>query len=99
MPIVSESLRKYPVVALLERTCTKELALPDGYKFEKGERVMIPVWSLHYDTKYFPNPERFDPQRFSAENKVAIKPNTYMPFGDGPRACIGMLLNLVSFHI
>lgn len=48
------------------------------------------MFSLHYDENYFPDPEKFIPHRFSDENKGNIKPFTYMPFGVGPRNCIGM---------
>lgn len=62
-----------------------------GYVIEKGLTVRIPVASFHYDPAYFPDPESFIPERFSDENKHNIKPYTYMPFGEGPRACIGTL--------
>jgi cytochrome P450 family 9 len=56
---------------------------------------MIPVWALHRDPKYFPNPSKFDPERFSEENKHNILPMTYCPFGLGPRNCIGKLNSFV----
>lgn len=49
----------------------------------------IPIWSLHRDPKYYDDPEKFDPERFYDENKHKIKPYTYLPFGIGPRNCIG----------
>lgn len=51
--------------------------------------VFLPVWCFHRDPNYFPDPEKFDPERFNDENKHNIKPFTYLPFGVGPRNCIG----------
>lgn len=50
--------------------------------------IWIPIFALHRDPKYFPEPERFDPERFNNKNKIYIKPYTYLPFGSGPRNCI-----------
>lgn len=52
-------------------------------------QVMTPVFSIQRDSRYFPDPERFDPERFSEENKGSRPPCTYLPFGDGPRMCPG----------
>lgn len=56
--------------------------------------MWIPNFSLMRDPKYFPNPEKFDPERFSDDNKDSINPTTYLPFGIGPRNCIGILLKI-----
>lgn len=52
--------------------------------------ITIPIMAIHHDSKYYSNPEKFDPERFSDVNKQNIKPCTYLPFGLGPRNCIGM---------
>lgn len=88
--VISETMRKYPTLSGLMRYCTKSITTSDGYKIEPGDTVLIPVWSLHHDPEYFPDPEKFDPERFSEQNKELIKPYTYLPFGEGPRMCIGM---------
>ena len=49
----------------------------------------VPIWCFHRDSQYFPDPEKFDPERFSIENRGKIDPDTYIPFGVGPRNCIG----------
>lgn len=51
--------------------------------------VILPVYGLHHDPKHFPNPEKFDPERFSEDNKNNIHKGAYLPFGNGPRACPG----------
>lgn len=57
----------------------------------KGHVLTIPVWSTHRDPNIFPNPEKFDPERFSERNRNSFDPMAYMPFGVGPRNCIGKI--------
>jgi cytochrome P450 family 9 len=59
--------------------------------------VWIPIYALHHDPHYFPDPEKFDPERFSDENKQKMKNCTYMPFGSGPGNCIGKYTNYNEF--
>ncbi|PSN52369.1 Cytochrome P450 9e2 [Blattella germanica] len=89
--VVSESLRLYPPAIFTDRKCVKNYRLPmePSYTLEPGDAVWIPIYAIHHDPKYYPNPEKFDPERFSDENKDNIKPFTYLPFGSGPRNCIG----------
>lgn len=56
---------------------------------EKGTNVFIATYAIHHDEEFYPNPEKFDPERFSEEGKQGRRPFTYLPFGDGPRNCIG----------
>lgn len=49
----------------------------------------IPVAAIHHDPQYYTNPKKFEPERFSDENKSKINPSAYLPFGTGPRNCIG----------
>jgi cytochrome P450 family 6 len=51
--------------------------------------VLLPILALHHDPKYYPDPERFDPERFSEEGKKTRPQFSYLPFGEGPRICIG----------
>lgn len=91
--VISETLRKWPPAPQIDRECTKdyELDLGNGTKFtiKKGQIVNLPFRALHHDERYFPNPEKFDPHRFSDENRDSIIPGSYIPFGSGPRVCIG----------
>jgi cytochrome P450 family 6 len=81
--------------AQLSRTCIKDYKLPDqDVIIEKGTTVIIPVMGIHYDEEYYPEPEKFDPERFTEENKKSRPNYTFMPFGEGPRNCIGMIENM-----
>ncbi|XP_011869169.1 PREDICTED: cytochrome P450 9e2-like [Vollenhovia emeryi] len=103
--VVSEALRKYSPVIFTDRLCSKKYELPPsqpGCKsviVEPGNTLMIPVYALHRDPKYFPNPDKFDPERFSEKNKDNILPYTYLPFGHGPRKCIGNRFALMETKI
>ncbi|XP_011866847.1 PREDICTED: cytochrome P450 9e2-like isoform X3 [Vollenhovia emeryi] len=95
--VISEALRKYPPVVFIDRLCTKKYELPPSQPggksviIEPDNALIFPVYALHHDPAYFPNPDKFDPERFSEENKDNILPYTYLPFGHGPRKCIGSL--------
>jgi cytochrome P450 family 6 len=87
--LVKESLRKYPVLPMLNRECTKDYQIPGTDKtIEKGTAIVISLLGLHRDENYFPNPEKFDPDRFS-DDVHDYDEDAYMPFGVGPRNCLG----------
>ncbi|XP_066993022.2 probable cytochrome P450 6a13 [Anabrus simplex] len=95
--VVSESLRKYPPAGILIRICTKQYVIPEtNITIEEGTRLVIPVLGLHRDPKHYPDPERFDPGRFEEGNKTRGHQFTYLPFGEGPRICIGMRFGLLQ---
>ncbi|VVC41020.1 Cytochrome P450, E-class, group I,Cytochrome P450,Cytochrome P450, conserved site [Cinara cedri] len=88
--VLAETLRKYPPTFALFRKASRDYHVGnDSLTIEKGQQIIIPTLSLHYDANYFPNPEVFDPERFSCEQKTKRQRGTYFPFGDGPRICIG----------
>lgn len=97
----SETLRKYPPLVTLNRCVTKPYTLPGTkIKLSTGTKIVIPVHAIHHDPKYYTDPYAFEPERFSEENSHNLHPNTYMPFGDGPRFCIGKTVffkNIVVF--
>ncbi|KAF7271442.1 hypothetical protein GWI33_015664, partial [Rhynchophorus ferrugineus] len=98
--VIMETMRKYPPVALLPRVCTKDYTIPDTkVTIKKGTAVLISTWGLHKDPEYFPNPEKFDPTRFSQENKKNIRDYTYMPFGEGPRMCLGLRFGMMQSKV
>nr|CAD7440165.1 unnamed protein product [Timema bartmani] len=87
-----KTLRKYTPFAFLERVCSKDYLEPvTGTELP----FIISLHGLHKDPEYFPEPERFDPERFSEENKRSITPYTYLPFGEGPHNCIGSRFGLL----
>lgn len=86
---IDEGLRMYPVLGVLTREAVDDYKLPCGLVLEKGMRVHLPVYHLHHNPEFFPNPEEFRPERFLGEEKRNIKPYTYIPFGEGPRVCLG----------
>nr|CAH7741451.1 unnamed protein product [Callosobruchus chinensis] len=108
--VVSETLRKWPVNLVVDRECTKPYTIKQvspeekPVHLDKGSYVCVIVYCLHRDPRYFPNPETFDPDRFSSENIDKIQPYTYLPFGVGPRSCIGNRFALIEtkalfFHL
>ncbi|XP_053332465.1 cytochrome P450 3A30-like [Clarias gariepinus] len=95
---LNESLRLYPVAVRLERVCKKTVEI-SGITIPKDSVVMVPTYALHRDPEYWPDPETFNPDRFTQENKESIEPYAYMPFGLGPRNCIGMRFAVVSMKL
>ncbi|XP_050512635.1 probable cytochrome P450 6a23 isoform X2 [Diabrotica virgifera virgifera] len=89
--IILESLRMHPPIVLIERLCTKDYIIPDtDILIEKGTVLNISTRGIHYDPDIYPNPNVFDPDRFSPENKSLIPPMAFLAFGEGPRLCIGL---------
>jgi cytochrome P450 family 6 len=88
-----ETMRKYPPVPFHQRVCTKQYVIPGtSITINEGTAIAIPAHALQNDPKYFPDPERFDPDRFNEEQRLIFKNKcVYLPFGDGPRHCIGKL--------
>nr|XP_034183757.1 probable cytochrome P450 6a14 [Osmia lignaria] len=88
--VLQETLRKYPVVLWLSRTAMTNYTF-SGTKvtIPKGQHVVVPVDAIQNDPDIFPEPEVFDPNRFLDDNAKGRHPMFYMPFGDGPRNCIG----------
>jgi len=80
----------YPPLGHINRTTTKSYKVPNSnVVIEKGTPIFISMLGMHYDPKYFPNPNEFDPERFNIENKRNRPSCIYFPFGEGPHMCIG----------
>ncbi|XP_063243201.1 cytochrome P450 6j1-like isoform X2 [Bacillus rossius redtenbacheri] len=95
--VVSETLRKYPPATFLDRECLSDFIIPGTQlTIETGTQIMIPVLGIHFDPEIYSEPQKFDPERFSDENKNKIPQYAYLPFGEGPRFCIGKRFALMQ---
>lgn len=108
--VVCESLRKWSPATQIDRVCSKDYTIQPVLPHEKpltikkGTLIMFPIAAIQYDQKYFPDPYKFDPERFSDENKDNLVPYSYIPFGLGPRFCIGnrfaiLEIKVLMFHL
>lgn len=83
-------MRKYAPVQALARVCTKPYTIPNtSIVMDIGTAILVPVHAIHHDEKYYKDAEKFQPRRFTKENMAKQEAGIYMPFGDGPRICIG----------
>lgn len=73
----------------LDRVAATDYKIDDQLTIKAGTPVYINGVGMHYDPHYFPDPENFVPDRFLPENESKIVPFSYLPFGEGPRTCIG----------
>lgn len=93
-------MRKYPPSTEILRKSEDEFILPDSnIIFPKKTMLFIPVYAIHHDPEYYPEPEKFDPERFSVENVRNRHSCAFIPFGVGPRNCIGMRFAMVQAKI
>ncbi|ORE06120.1 cytochrome P450 [Rhizopus microsporus var. microsporus] len=92
--VLKETLRKYPPVRALSKYCKKECILPGGYKIKSGQPCSIQVYGMHHNENVYPEPDRFDPDRWTPEEEQKRSRFAWLPFSTGPRACIGMAFAL-----
>ncbi|XP_037092122.1 cytochrome P450 9e2-like [Pollicipes pollicipes] len=98
--VLNETLRMYPPAPRLERQCSKDYILPGtSVHIPRGTLVQMPVVIMHRDPDIYPDPLRFDPDRFLPEEKEKRHPCSYLPFGNGPRNCIAMRFALFEAKV
>lgn len=103
--VVTETLRMWPPLTFIDRSAVKPFVIePDesdqgAVHFDSGTVCFIPIHAIHMDHRYYPNPKKFDPDRFSAANKHTLTPFAYLPFGAGPKGCIGTRFALLEVKL
>ncbi|XP_037026215.1 probable cytochrome P450 6g2 [Bradysia coprophila] len=101
---IKETLRLYPILPFLDRVCMVPRS-DEGYSLEpfssfkvpSGMPVYVPIYNMQRDPEYFPEPEKFIPERFFSENEKSN--DCYAPFGVGPRSCIGERFALMQMKV
>ena len=86
--VIKESMRMYPPAIMITREAVEDCKV-QGYKIPKGAQCLIFALIIHHNPRVWPEPEKFDPERFSKENSEGRNPFAYMPFSAGFRNCIG----------
>ena len=96
--VIMEAQRLYPAAAQVNRECCKDYDL-NGIHIPAGMEIVIPLYALHHDPNAWQDPEKFDPERFRGPAKDARHAFQFLPFGAGPRNCIGMRFALMEIKI
>lgn len=95
-----ETLRKYPPFDNLIRTASNDYKVPDtDLVIPKDTLIFIPVYAVHHDPDIYPEPFKFDPERFTDDKKKDRHSMAYLPFGEGPRSCLGLRFGLMQVKI
>lgn len=96
--VIEETLRLFPPAWIIGRNAIDDDVI-DGYHIPKGINLLIPVYQIHRDSRYWENPTQFKPERFSRDKIKHYHKFVYMPFGGGPRLCIGNNFALMEMQI
>lgn len=95
--VVSESLRLMPPALFMDRVAEEDYYIEEfNFTVPKGMTVNLAYHAIHRDPEYWPEPDKFNPDRFLPENKSKIIPGSYSPFGIGPRSCVGFRFALTE---
>ncbi|XP_057660430.1 probable cytochrome P450 6a20 [Diorhabda carinulata] len=98
--VVNETLRLHPPLPVTGRRCNATYKVPNtDVIIQKGNKVKISILGVHRDPEYYPDPDTFDPERFNRENILQRPQFAFMPFGGGPRICIGERFGLLQIKV
>ncbi|MBV9257628.1 MAG: cytochrome P450 [Ktedonobacteraceae bacterium] len=98
LQVFKETMRLYPPAYGFVRVALRDQKIV-GYSISKGQTVIISPYTMHRNAGYFSDPETFDPERFAPENEKKLPRLAYMPFGAGPRICIGNHFAMMEGHL
>jgi cytochrome P450 len=93
--VLKESMRLYPPVPVMSRTAMRTGML-GGEEVPAGSMVVVPIWCIHRHRRLWSDPNRFDPTRFTPEREAEFPRGQFMPFGVGPRICLGAAFAMVE---
>ena len=93
--VIHESMRLYPSLPLMSRICAED-TVAGGHPVKKGTFVFLPIYALHRHRRLWRDPDVFDPDRFSPQESAGRHRFAYLPFGGGPRVCIGQTLAMIE---
>ncbi|XP_050163607.1 cytochrome P450 4F3-like isoform X3 [Myiozetetes cayanensis] len=96
---IKESLRLHPPVTAVSRRCTQDVALRDGRVIPKGVMCLMSIYGTHHNPELWPDPEVYNPLRFSPENTKGRSPGSFIPFSAGPRNCIGQSFAMAKMKV
>ncbi|XP_069131273.1 cytochrome P450 3A24-like [Argopecten irradians] len=96
--VIDETLRIFPGASRIDRVASRDVIV-GNVKIPKGMTVSMPVGAIMMDPEYWPDPDKFDPERFTPEAKAERDPFTYLPFGAGPRNCIGTRMAMMQIKM
>lgn len=98
--VIDETLRLHSPARILQRLCINDYKIPgEDFVIEKGTQLFISILGVHNDEEYWENPKEFDPERFSEERKKSMNQYAHLPFGQGPRICIGERFGLMQVKV
>ena len=93
--VVKEAMRLYPPAPVMGRM-TREALNFGGHRFPAGAMLIVPIYIVHRHRKLWDDPDRFDPTRFTRERAQHHRRTQFMPFGFGPRTCVGMSFAMIE---
>ncbi|XP_040398950.1 cytochrome P450 4F22 isoform X3 [Cygnus olor] len=96
---IKESLRLHPPVTAVSRRCTEDIAMRDGRVIPKGVICLMSIYGTHHNPDIWPEPQVYNPLRFSPENSQGRSPLAFIPFSAGPRNCIGQSFAMAELRV